>query len=73
MAPPAAIMRPLADITNPANGRSPGDYAVFMLALAASGAVYLLVAWVLRIPELYRFVNIVRRRFGWPETTIPRR
>lgn len=80
MLPPALVltavslvmMGPLARITDPTEGRSIGDYVVFTLALAVSGAAYLLVAWVLRIPELFRFVNIVERRLGRPETMITR-
>lgn len=58
------LMQPLADITNPANGRSFADYTLFTVALVASGGAYLLAAYVLRVPELHRFLSILRRRFG---------
>ncbi|MDQ3526071.1 MAG: hypothetical protein M3451_13605 [Chloroflexota bacterium] len=64
-----AIMQPLAAVTDPANGRTVIDYGLFALGLMVAGGVYLLAAWLLRLPEFYRFLGILQRRLGRSETT----
>jgi putative peptidoglycan lipid II flippase len=75
MAPPAAIltgvslaiMQPLVRVTDPNNGRTVIDYSLFALALVVASGVYLLASWLLRLPEFYRFVNIVQHRVSRAE------
>lgn len=58
------LMRPVADATDPANGRTLLDYMIFAAALAVAGGVYLGIAWLLRSPELAGLSRVVERRFG---------
>ena len=53
---------PLARLTDPANGRSPGRYLVFATALGGLGLLYLVVAHLSRVPELAEATSRVRNR-----------
>lgn len=62
---------PLATLTDPTDGRELLDYVVFVIGMAITGAVYLVVAWVLRVPELGTLLAVVERRLG--RRLLPRR
>lgn len=72
MVPAVAIMAIVAlgietalrPITDPANGRSVWSYMLFVISLAGAGMVFLVVAYLFRIPELFQFVQAVQRRLG---------
>jgi len=54
----------LQRITDPANGRTIWSYGVFLVFLTGSGVIYLMAAYVLRVPELFQLLEVVQRRFG---------
>jgi putative peptidoglycan lipid II flippase len=56
-----SVLRP---ITDPVNGRSVWSYVLFVLSLAGAGAVFLVVAYLFRIPELFQFVQAMQHRMG---------
>lgn len=60
----AALMTadPLSRLTDPGDGRTILDYIVFTVTLAASAAIYLTAAWLLRLPEITRLVDAVLRK-----------
>ena len=55
---------PLRRLTDPARGRPLWTYAVFALALASVGLIYLAAANCLRIPEAFQLAHAIRRRRG---------
>lgn len=59
-----ALAGPLARLTDPATGRTVLDVGVFVVAVTASGAVYLLAAWLLRVPEVRALLARLRRRLA---------
>ena len=58
----AFLAHPLAEATTPGNGPRLQQALVFLLALGATGAVYLGLAWMLRIPELAASIDQLARR-----------
>jgi putative peptidoglycan lipid II flippase len=56
------IAGPVRQATDPAGGRTLWTYAALALALAGTGGIYVIAAWVLRIPELDRLASLVRAR-----------
>ena len=56
---------PLAQATNPANGRTLLAYMVFGLVLLGNTAIYLVTSWLLRLPEAIRLANTAERRLRW--------
>lgn len=55
---------PLARATNPTHGRTLLAYVLFAVVLVAAAAVYLIAAWLLKLPEATRFTSIAWRRLG---------
>lgn len=55
---------PLARATDPTDGRTLLAYMLFAVVLSGAAAVYLITAWLLRLPEALRFVGIVERRLN---------
>lgn len=53
---------PLAQITDPSDGRSFTDYIIFGVTLPAVAGVYLLAARIFRVPELARLTGVFQRR-----------
>lgn len=58
------MMSPVEHITDPAAGRGITGYAVFAGAVLVAGGVYLVVAHLLRVPELGGFIAAARRSLG---------
>jgi putative peptidoglycan lipid II flippase len=58
----AVLADPLTEATQPGNGPRLQQIAVFLFALGVIGLVYLGCAWMLRIPELSEFLDLVSRR-----------
>jgi putative peptidoglycan lipid II flippase len=53
---------PVAQATDPTDGRSIWSIGLFLFAMATVGATYLCAAWYLRSPELTMIVDQVKRR-----------
>jgi peptidoglycan biosynthesis protein MviN/MurJ (putative lipid II flippase) len=58
----AALAGPLAEATTPGNGPRLQQVAVFVFAIAVVAAVYFGCAWILRIPEVFQFVDHLTSR-----------
>jgi putative peptidoglycan lipid II flippase len=56
------IAGPVAEATDPADGRSIWSIGLFLFAMATSGATYLCAAWFLRAPELMMIIERVSSR-----------
>jgi putative peptidoglycan lipid II flippase len=53
---------PVAEATNPADGRTIWSVGLFLFSMATAGAVYLCAAWYLRAPELIMLIDRVAER-----------
>lgn len=53
---------PIARVTDPTTGRTPGDYALFLLALAFVTVIYLGVARFCHVPELAAVTDRIAQR-----------
>jgi putative peptidoglycan lipid II flippase len=58
----AILADPLTVATTPGNGPRLQQVVVFLIALGVVAMVYLGCAWILRIPELFEFLDHVSRR-----------
>lgn len=57
-----ALAQPLAEATTPGNGPRVQQIAIFLIASAAVGLVFVIAAWLFRIPELQAVLSQVSRR-----------
>ncbi|MDQ3547714.1 MAG: MATE family efflux transporter, partial [Chloroflexota bacterium] len=72
MLPPVALFAivsfglagPLAQVTDPARGRTIWDYGAFVISLAGASLTYLAAAYYLRVPEFHQLLDTVQRRFA---------
>ncbi len=55
---------PLAQVTDPARGRTIWDYGAFVISLAGASLTYLAAAYYLRVPEFHQLLDTVQRRFA---------
>ena len=53
---------PLAQVTDPSDGRSLAGMVMFVITLGATGITYLVAAYYLRAPELFETLDRVRSR-----------
>lgn len=53
---------PVAEATDPTNGRSIWSIGLFLFAMATAGATYLCAAWYLRAPELMMIIDQITSR-----------
>ncbi|TVR69024.1 MAG: murein biosynthesis integral membrane protein MurJ [Sphaerobacteraceae bacterium] len=56
------IAGPVAEATDPGDGRSIWSIGLFLFALATAGATYLCAAWYLRAPELIMLIERISSR-----------
>lgn len=58
----AALAQPLAEATTPGNGPRLQQIMIFLVGVSAIGIVFVVAAWLLRMPELEAIISQISRR-----------